>query len=112
MSSPSPQPDRSPAPREPEPDDPVYRHGRREALVVFLAWLVAGVVTLSVSYSLGYGRTREDLVLILGLPAWVFWGVVIPWLGSVAFVAWFCFGFIVDDDLGEDPEEEAEDGHA
>ena len=33
-----------------------------------------------------------------------------PWLVALAFSVWFCFAFMADDDLGQDPGEEA--GHA
>jgi hypothetical protein len=38
------------------------------------------------------------------MPAWVFWGVVLPWGVCLLFSVWFCFGYIADDDLGRDPE--------
>jgi fatty acid desaturase len=88
------------------PDDPVYLHARREALVVFLAWVVAGVYTISVSFLLGYaGAAGERSATLLGIPLWVVWGVLVPWVVSVGFAAWFCFAFVVEDDLGEEPEE-------
>ena len=39
-----------------------------------------------------------------------FWGVALPWLLCVLFSAWFCFGFMADDDLGRDAD--PGDGHA
>ncbi len=87
------------------PDDPVYVHARREALVVFLAWLVAGIVTISVSVWLGYDVDPEEVTLILGIPSWVVLGVIVPWMLAVAFGAWFSLRYIVEDDLGSDPEE-------
>ena len=43
--------------------------------------------------------------LVLGMPDWVFWSVVLPWGLSLVFSFWFCFFYMSDDDLGRDPEE-------
>ena len=45
---------------------------------------------------------------LLGMPHWVFWGVLVPWLAADAFALWFCFRFVADDPLGE-PEDETDD---
>jgi hypothetical protein len=37
----------------------------------------------------------------LGIPDWVFYGVVLPWLICVVVTWWFCQYFYVDDDLGD-----------
>ena len=50
------------------------------------------------------------MTLILGMPDWVFWAVVFPWGLALLFSIWFCFFFMADDDLGQDPEEK-ESGH-
>lgn len=36
---------------------------------------------------------------VLGIPVWVFWGVVIPWIGANVVTCWFCFGLMQDDSL-------------
>ncbi len=94
----------NPSPKQVE-DDPVYVNGKREAWVVFLAWLVAGIITIAISFGLGHGKSSTELTTVLGLPSWVFWGVLLPWMACLAFAGWFCFGLIQDDDLGLDPEE-------
>ena len=40
----------------------------------------------------------------------VFWGVAFPWAICLLFSVWFCFAYMADDDLGQDPEEGG--GHA
>lgn len=32
-----------------------------------------------------------QLSMVLGLPAWVFWGIVLPWLAVDVVAVWFCF---------------------
>ncbi len=66
---------------------------------VALVWCVAG------SYLTGYHRDPADLRLILGIPDWIFWNVVVPWALCLVFTVWYCFFYMADDDLGRDPEE-------
>ncbi len=83
----------------------LLRNARREGLVIMTVWAVALVWSVVVGYLLGYRRPPDEMALILGMPAWVFWSVVFPWGLSLVFSAWFCFAFMADDDLGHDPEE-------
>ncbi len=96
----------------PEPtDDPVLRSARREAIVVFIAWLAALVYTVTYCYVNGYDRPAESLKFVLGFPDWVFWGIVVPWSACVAFSLYFGATFMKDEDLGEElPEQEDEFG--
>lgn len=79
--------------------DLTFLHARREAIIIFLAWCVAMVWSVSVCYWLGYGGGAIPLQTIWGVPSWVFWGIALPWVVAVVFSLWFCFGFMVDDDL-------------
>ena len=95
----------------PPTDDPVLRSARREALVVFAAWLAAMTYTVTYCYLHGYNRTQESLTFVLGFPDWVFWGIVVPWSVCVLFSFWFGATFMKDEDLGEElPEQEDELG--
>jgi hypothetical protein len=88
----------------------LLRNARREARVILVVWALALVWCVSVSYFLGYGRDPDTVTLILGIPDWVFWSVIVPWGFALLFSVWFCFRFMADDDLGEDQDEGA--GHA
>ncbi len=90
-------------------EDPVLRSSRREALVVLACWACAFAYTVGYSYFHGYNRSLESLTFVWGIPDWVFWGVVVPWLSCTAFSVWFAFAFMTDEWLGQDPEEEAEE---
>jgi hypothetical protein len=37
----------------------------------------------------------------LGIPDWVFYGLIVPWLVCIAITFWFCLFYFADDDLGE-----------
>ena len=70
-----------------------------------LVWAIALVWTVTGCYLMGYNRAANDIVLLLGFPDWVFWGICLPWGLCLVFSVWFCFFTMADDDLGEDPEE-------
>jgi hypothetical protein len=95
--------------------DPVLKNARREAIVIGLAWFVA--MTYCCTYCYLYGYIREGQTLgpadvrpILGMPSWVFWGIMVPWVVSALFTFWFAGFVMTDDDLGKDhtPELEAD----
>ncbi|MHC4400081.1 MAG: DUF997 family protein [Planctomycetota bacterium] len=84
--------------------DPVLVHTRREAAWILGAFLVCLVWSVSWCWVAGYGA-GETTAKVLGIPSWVFWGVVMPWLAADAFALWFCLFFIADDPLEEDNDE-------
>lgn len=55
----------------------------------------------------GYRPTSGDMPLVFGMPSWVFWGILFPWVLCLVFSAWFCFFYMADDDLGTDRDEGA-----
>jgi len=85
-------------------EDPLLRSARREAVAALLVFVLALLVTLTVSYLAGYLHPRETPSFILGFPAWVFWGVICPWAGLIVFGAWFAYRYMKDEDLGRDED--------
>ena len=90
-------------------DDPVLVSARREALVVLVLWLAALTYTVGYCYLYGYVRSLESLTFVMGIPDWVFWGVVVPWMACLLASWGFSFLLMADADLGEE-NEEAEEG--
>jgi len=45
----------------------------------------------------------------MGMPHWVFWGVVMPWVTTMIVSIWFALFCIRDDELGEEPPESGGD---
>jgi len=105
---------RSTPPENRAPLDPFVVHARREALVILTAFAVCLVWSIACSCLLGYGEPVDGgLATVWGMPRWVFWGVLVPWLGADLFGLWFCFFFMADDPLGESEDEsDRADGHA
>ena len=98
-------------PARPGKEQQLLRHARREGLLIMAVWAVALVWSVGAGWFLGYDRRADEIGLILGMPDWVFWAVVLPWGLALVFSVWFCFAFMADDDLGRDPAED-EAGHA
>lgn len=88
-------------------DDPVLRATRREALAAMGLFGGALTATLGLCAWLGYGRDPGSLTFVLGIPDWVFWGVLCPWGACFLAAFWFAFRFMKDADLGPElPEDE------
>lgn len=93
--------------------DPVVRNARREAIIIGLAWVACTVYSCVYSYLYGYITPEhplgaEDLHPILGMPSWVFWGIMAPWAACAVFIFWFAGFYMTDDDLGSDHATELE----
>lgn len=95
---------------EPFELDPVFLHSRREAVAIFLLWFFCLLWAVPVSYSMGFNQNvvPGEVPTTLGMPSWVFWGLLLPWLVADAVTIYLCFGFIKNDDLGKAPEESDE----
>ena len=83
--------------------DPVFLNSRREAIVIFAIWVLAMLWAVPYCFFNGYylNLDPENLRTIWGIPNWVFWGIVVPWLAADIFTIWFCLFFVSEDDLGE-----------
>ena len=109
-----------PLPSSESPDwDPVFLNSRREAVIIFCLWLAGFAWAVPFCYFTGYIRDfdPETFSTTFGIPTWLFWGVLIPWIVADLFTTWFCFCYMRDDNLGEahegaDIEEEIAELHA
>lgn len=81
--------------------DPLFLHARREMGISFLAWLMFFGWVIGYSAWRAYGPIEEGAPLetVLGMPAWVFWGIAVPWVAANLFIFWFAFGCMADDPL-------------
>ena len=48
--------------------------------------------------------------MLFGIPRWVVWGVLAPWLASLVVTLWFASFGMKDEPLGENPDEGTGDG--
>ena len=93
--------------------DPLVANARRELLVTLIAFVVFGMWVVGVSWWSGREPVVDpnDIRTILGMPAWVFWGVALPWAAANGFTFWFCFRFMANDALDDAVEEVLHDPH-
>jgi hypothetical protein len=89
-------------------EDPLIRHARREALAIALVAVLATTCSVGYCTLFGYGRAGEPVRFVLGFPAWVFWGIVVPWGVCVVIAGGFSWWFMSDDELGAQREDEDE----
>lgn len=79
-----------------------FLRSRREALLILLSWAALMVWTVGYSWHEGTDRATSELSVVFGLPKWVFWGVVVPWMAALVFSIGFAL-FYMEDDSPADP---------
>jgi len=100
---------------KPEPPGrliPVFVDARREGLQILIAWAIAMVWTVGCCWFLGYRSPgdRSQLEVIAGVPSWVFWGVVLPWVASSLWTLYYSLFVMKDNSLSEhEPPSESDD---
>ncbi len=62
-----------------------YNLALKEFKISALAGALFIFISCLVSYIMAYGRDPHTVKLVMGFPDWIFWGVLIPWLGIVIF---------------------------
>jgi hypothetical protein len=97
-----------------------YRNARREARFVIVLWFLALVWTVGYCYLRGYHHAPDSWVVqaglaeaglpekvhfVFGLPSWITYGILAPWLICSIITVWFGLYYMRDDDLGVDREE-------
>lgn len=106
-------------PTDPTPARRLLRHAYQELTLCVIVWLIGMVWTLGVYFLLGYrfasdhwlvtsGWARHPeapLTVVFGMPDWVAYGVVLPWVVISLFTVIYALYLMPDDDLGHDPEE-------
>lgn len=81
-------------------DDPVLKSARKEAVAAILLFACALLYTVLYCAWQGYNRPPETLTFILGMPDWVFWGVLVPWAACFLVAFPFALTFMKDAELG------------
>ena len=76
----------------------------REALIVAVIWIITCVYT--VGYAAFFAYRQNGSSLVLGVPSWVVWGVIVPWFVSLAVTLWFAAVGMKDEPLGENPDDD------
>lgn len=96
--------------------DPLYLSALRELKWIVVAWAVNFAWVIGFCVYIGYdsvGTTDSadaELRLVFGLPSWVFWGVMLPWILVTLFTGWFALTQIKDHPLEDAATGEPLDG--
>ena len=92
--------------------DPVFFSSLREARWILAMWVGCFVWTLTASLTMGYPDTvdPETFPTVLGIPAWVAWGIGLPWLIANVVTIWFCLTQMDDAELESDEDTAAPGG--
>jgi len=77
--------------------------------VVMVLWTVAGVYTVGYCFLFGQEAPGGEIHFVWGFPAWVFWGILVPWVVCLGFSVWFARRFMRDDHLGDESAHELEE---
>lgn len=91
------------------PDADIVRQSRREGLVSLAVWVAAAAYSVTYCYTYGYARTADSLRFVWGIPAWVFWGILVPWTACTVFSIWFASFYMTDYDWGDAEISDADD---
>ena len=84
-----------------ETQDRHVRQCLKEAGVAVACWSVGLVYCTTVFVTMGYPPPAErpaEPQLIWGVPAWVFWGLFVPWFAQIAVTCWFALRVLKDDE--------------
>lgn len=84
--------------------DPVFVHSWRETVAILILFSIFLIWSVGVSFWMGWESRYvpvdgSPISTTLGMPSWVFYGVMLPWAVVNLVAIWFCFAFIEDDDL-------------
>ncbi len=94
-------------------EDPVYVNSLKDARFGMAFWVIATTFVCVSAYLMGYQRegrtlTANEIHPILGIPAWFFWSVLVPWVACSVVCVVYAGLIMTDDDLGTDHTEELE----
>ena len=90
--------------------DPLFVDSLRESKWILGMWLTCFAWTLTVCLTQGYPGSvdPETFPMVLGIPAWVAYGIALPWcLANIATLV-FCLGYMRDGDLGGEVDSDAD----
>ncbi len=70
-----------------------YALSLKEFKFAFSSTMIYILLSCAISYVLGYNKPAGEITVIWGMPSWVLFGVVIPWVLMVLLT--IVYGFFV-----------------
>lgn len=102
-------------PHSPTPTDRDARlaqscqQSRRELWFMLGAWVFFCAWVLIAAAFSAYRIEGREAPLVLGLPAWVVWGIMLPWVSALVVTLWFAGWGMRDTPLDQDADSEEQD---
>lgn len=93
----------------PEKLEESFGQSLRELWVIVAAWVGFALWTTLAGSLLAFQRPDEGgtIATTLGMPRWVFFTVLLPWIVGNLFIFWFAMWYMKDTDLEEDKSHES-----
>ncbi len=76
-----------------------FRQSRKELWFMLATWVVFLVWTLSYNAMYAFDAEASGSDPILGMPRWVFFGILVPWMVGLGLTFWFASCFMKDTQL-------------
>ncbi len=73
-----------------------FRRARREALHILIAWAVC--LAWTIGYCAIFAYRPGSVALLWGMPAWVVFGIGLPWLIATVYSLWFALFHMKDEE--------------
>lgn len=92
--------------------DPVFLHAVHEGRIILAVWGVCLAWSLGICSQMAYRTPGAQVSITLGVPSWVFWGIVFPWVVVSLFSVWFSLFYMKNDDLGPNTDDQSDSDSA
>lgn len=83
-------------------DDSLVAHSLWEAKWIVAIWCIAFLWVVGYCIGFGYGGEGQPIPTVWGMPAWVFWGIALPWGVAAVVSSWFALACIADEPLSRE----------
>ena len=70
--------------------------------IIFGVWAIFCLWVVGYCWGNGFLDSDEQVALVIGMPAWIFWGVAVPWCAATLFSIVFALFFMTDHELEEE----------
>ena len=77
-------------------------------MAILAIWAATMVWSVGYGYWSGYPSANTPVRTVLGMPHWVFWSVLLPWIVATLTTIVFSLVCIAEDDLGETLDDAAD----
>lgn len=93
----------------PEKLEESFGQSLREFWVIVTAWIGFALWTTLAGSLLAFQRPDEGapIATTFGMPRWVFFTVLLPWIAGNVFIFWFAVRFMQDTDLEDSDADES-----